>query len=66
MTQFVDYIVDIAVSLFTYLSSDINEPVTLYMAYGFCLLAVLIVLWFILSLFPKMFFWIYSLFKRGV
>lgn len=65
MTQFVDYITDIAVTIFTFLSEKIGEPVTLYMAYGFCLIAVLITLAVILSLFPKMFLWVYNLFKRG-
>lgn len=65
MTQFVDYITDIAVTLFTFLSEKINEPVTLYMAYAFCLICVLIAIWVILNLFSKMFLWVYNLFKRG-
>lgn len=66
MSEFVYYIVTVAVTIFSILSISISEPVALYMAYGFCLVAVLVVLAILLSLIPKLFLWVYNLFKRGV
>lgn len=66
MTEFIDYLVDIAVTLFTYLSSSIQgEPIVLYMAYGFCLISIIVFFAIVFSLIPKVFIWVYNLFKRS-
>lgn len=66
MSAFIEYLVDIAVTIFTYLSEHVQgDPVTLYMAYGFCLISILIVFVTIFSLIPKMMMWVYNLFRRS-
>lgn len=66
MSAFVEYLVDIAVTIFTYLSEHIQDDnITLYMAYAFCLISILIVFIMIFSIIPKMMMWIYNLFRRS-
>lgn len=66
MTEFIDYLVDISVTLFTYLSSSIQgDSIALYMAYGFCLISIIVFFAIIFSLIPKVFLWVYNLFKRS-
>lgn len=66
MSAFIEYLVDVAITIFTYLSEHVqDDPITLYMAYAFCLIAVLVVIITIFSLVPKMALWIYNLFRRS-
>lgn len=66
MSAFIEYLVDIAITCYTYLSEHVqDDKVLLYMAYGFCLISILIVFATIFSLIPKMMMWIYNLFRRS-
>lgn len=66
MSSLIDWLVNIAVTLYTYISTDItNDVVIVYMAYAFSLVAILILIAFCLSLVPLLFKSITALFKRS-
>lgn len=66
MFQFVDWLVTISTTLYTYLSTDLeSDVIAIYMAYGFSLLAVLILIAFCFSLVPLLFKLISSILSRS-
>lgn len=67
MTSLVDYIVSIAVYVIIHLQREIgflDNPFLLYIACIFCFVCFAGAFFILLSLIPKLFLWVYNLFKR--
>lgn len=66
MTEYIDYLVNIAAVLWAYLSSVIADSPALYIAYVFALLAVLVALGFCFWLVSIFFKWVWSLLRGSL
>lgn len=64
MTEFVSYLVTLCTSFYSMIRTLIgDDPIAIYICLIFCCLSSLLVFWSALSLVPKLFSYIFALFR---